>query len=105
MTSPLPIACTLTAEAYSERTTWIAKLNRESCRAYHQEDLTLELAYDIAAATQVRELVRREEECCAFLHFTLAEAAGEIHLRIVAPAEARDSTGALFAPFLDGLQA
>jgi len=105
MTPPLPIACTLTAEDYSERTTWIAKLNRESCRSHHQDDLTLELVYDIAASAQVRELVRLEEECCAFLRFTLADAAGEIHLRIDAPVEARDSVGVLFAPFLDGLQA
>jgi hypothetical protein len=104
MTIPLPIACTLTPGDYSERLTWIAKLNRESLRSFHQNDLTLELVYDISASSQVRELVQREQTCCAFLHFDVAETADAIHLRIQAPPGARDSTGALagalFAPFL-----
>jgi len=104
MTTPLPIACTLAPGDYSERLAWIAKLNRESLRSFHQDDLTLDLVYDIAAGGQVRELIRREEKCCAFLHFDVAETADAIRLRIEAPAEARDSTGALasalFAPFL-----
>jgi hypothetical protein len=50
----------------------------------------------------VRELVRRERECCAFLEFSLDVTTDAVHLRIAAPAEARVSAGVLLEPFLGG---
>lgn len=102
MTTLPPIACTLTSGDYADRLTWIAKLNRESLRSYHLEDLTLELVYDPMVGSQVRDLVEREEKCCAFLHFTVNETADAIHMRIEAPPDARYSARALFMPFLEG---
>lgn len=100
----LPIACTLGPEDYSKRLAWIGRLNRGSLRSYRSDDVTLELTYDIAANNEVRELIQREEKCCAFLHFTVAESPETIRLRIEAPPEALDSTDTLFAPFLEGIR-
>jgi hypothetical protein len=101
-----PVACTLSPEDYTERLAWIARLNRESLRSQRQEDLTLDLMYDVAARASVHELVRREAKCCSFLHFVITETADAIHLRIEAPEDVRDSTGTnvqvLFEPFLVG---
>jgi hypothetical protein len=99
-----PIACTLTSTDYADRLAWIGTLNRESLRSHRQIGATLELVYDPTASARVRELVRREEKCCAFLRFSIDETSDAIHLLIQAPPEARDSaaalTGTLFAPFL-----
>lgn len=100
-TSPL-IACTLTPGAHADRVTWIADLNRAFLRSHHQDDLALELVYAPGAAQQVRDLVQREQECRAFLRFTLHEAADAVRLRIEAPADARDAVDVLFAPFFEG---
>ena len=100
MTTSIPIACTLDAGAYADRVAWIAALNRDALRASRQRDLTLELTYDPSAAERVRELVRREQACCAFLSFGLKEAADGLVLRIVAPEKTRDAVDAFFAPFL-----
>jgi len=105
MTTP-PIACTLAPEDYADRLAWIGRLNRESLRSHRLDGVTLELVYDGTASGQVRELVRREERCCAFLRFSMDETGSAIRLLIEAPVEACDSTGTitstLFAPFLAG---
>jgi|GEM_PF-992958 len=102
-TSPATIACTLTPGARADRVRWIAALNRAHLRSHHRHDLALELTYAPAAAAQVRRLVREEQACCAFLRFDLTEAATGVHLRIEAPAEAREATGLLLEPFLSGV--
>jgi hypothetical protein len=90
-TTSLPIACTLDAGDFSERVRWIAALNRDVLRAHARHDLVLELRYDPAAADRVRELVRREQRCCAFLAFAVEETTDAVVLRITAPPEARDA--------------
>lgn len=102
MTTSLPIACTLTPDAHAARTTSIAELNRAFLRAHHREERALTLVYAPDAAARVRELVRRERECCAFLRFDVAEASGSVTLRVEVPAEADEAAGALLAPFLAG---
>ncbi len=105
MTTP-PIACTLASDDYADRLDWIGRLNTASLRSHRQDGVILELVYDPTAGGQLRELVRREEKCCAFLRFRIDETGDAIHLLIEAPAEACDPTGAqtstLFAPFLAG---
>jgi hypothetical protein len=100
MTTSIPIACTLDAGAYAGRVRWIAALNRAALRAHDQRDLTLELRYDAAAEARVRELVRREQQCCAFLTFVVDASADVVVLRITAPPETRAALDAVFAPFL-----
>lgn len=93
------IACTLTQRDFKERVRWIRNLARGSLREARREPLALHLRYDTAAAVRVREMVRKEEACCAFLHFDLREDAGGVHLSITAPEEAREAANELFAHF------
>jgi hypothetical protein len=100
-TSPrIPIACTLTGGNFRDRLAWIAELARESLQSYEQRDLVLELRYDLAAAERVREMVRKEQQCCAFLTFDLRQDARTVHLTITAPEEARGAAEMLFEQFV-----
>lgn len=97
-----PIACTLSANEHADRTAWIAALNRSSLRSHRHDGLLLVLEYAPDAAPQIRDLVEREQQCCAFLAFHVYESAHGVRLRIEAPAEALDEAERLFAPFLTG---
>jgi hypothetical protein len=44
----------------------------------------------------VRDLARREKECCPFLEFSFAHRDGALELRVTAPAEAQDLLEAVF---------
>ena len=80
----------------------IAELNRTFLRRHRRDGLTLELDYAAGAAAQVRELVRREAECCPFLYLKLVEAGNAVRLRVRAPAKTGDAATSLIAPFLAG---
>src|SRR6185437_17082945 len=95
-----PIACTLGAGAYRERLAWIAELNRSALQSARREDARLILTYDPRVTVRVREMIRREQECCAFLAFKLTEDEKELTLAVTAPQAARDALDALFGPFL-----
>lgn len=43
----------------------------------------------------LRDLARREKECCPFFEFSFAEEGGELELRITAPAEAQATLDAM----------
>jgi hypothetical protein len=95
-----PIACTLQGGSYQERLVWIAELTRNGLRSHSRTDLVLDLRYAAEVAARVREMVRKEEECCAFLAFELAEADGEVRLTITAPEKAREVADGLFEQFV-----
>jgi hypothetical protein len=97
-----PIACTLGTGAYRERLAWIGELNRSALQSARREGARLILAYDPRAAVRVREMIRREQECCAFLDFELNEDEKELTLAITAPEAATGTLDALFDPFLTG---
>ena len=99
----IPIACTLGADDYAERLGWITALNRSSLRAHRRDGLALELDYAPDAAAQVRELVAREQACCAFLAFHLHDTLHGVHLTVTAPTEAGEALDAVFSPFLVGV--
>ena len=94
-----PIACTLPSGEFSERMVWIADLNRASLLQHHHQDLRLELVYARDATAQVHDLVRREQQCCAFLTFTIREDADGVRLLIEAPESARAAATELFEQF------
>jgi hypothetical protein len=96
-----PIACTLGPGAYRERLAWITALNRSAVRRVRREGARLVLAYDPVAGSSVREMVRRDQECCAFLDFKLIEDEKELTLVITAPETAREAL-AVFDPLLTG---
>ena len=97
-----PIACTLGAGAYQERLAWIAELNRSELQSSRREGARLILTYGPGAGRRIREMMRREHECCAFLGFELNEDEKGLTLVITAPEAAWDALDAVFDPFLTG---
>ena len=97
-----PIACTLGAGAYWKRLAWIAELNRAALQSSRREGSRLILTYSADARGRVRDMVRRERQCCAFLDFELSEDEKGLTLVIAAPEAAWDTLDAVFDPFLTG---
>jgi hypothetical protein len=95
-----PIACTLQGGSYQERLAWIAELARDGLRGVSREDLRLELRYAPDVASRVREMLGKEQECCAFLNFELTETGEDVRLTITAPERAREVADALFEQFV-----
>ena len=97
---PSPIACTLAPGAFKARLASIAALNSDALRKHVRRDLVLELNYAPEARERVREMVRNEQQCCAFLGFDLHEDANEIRLTVTAPETAPEAADTLFEPFI-----
>ena len=93
----LPIACTLTGASLAERAEWLRRLGAAALIDGRRMGDRLDLVFRSEAADDVRELVRAERECCAFLDFDLDDAAGRVGLKITGPPEA--------GPVLDGMLA
>lgn len=96
----MPIACTLTVGDYKERLAQIAELARDALRSHERNGLVLTLRYDAAAAERIREMVRREQDCCAFLTFDCREEGDEVAVTISAPESARIAAETLFEQFV-----
>lgn len=47
----------------------------------------------------MRELIRREQQCCAFLEFELHAEDDIVRLVVTAPEEAREAAELVFEPF------
>jgi hypothetical protein len=94
-----PIACMLDAGDFKNRIAWIADLNRRALVGSRRDDLRLELTYAPHAIQDVRELVRREQHCCAFLDFDLRQDDDAIRLVVTAPETAREAAEFVFEPF------
>jgi hypothetical protein len=95
-----PIACTLQPGDYRERVAWIAELARDGLLGMSRDDLRLELRYARRVADRVREMVGKEQSCCAFLDFELSESNDGVRLTITAPERARAVADALFEQFV-----
>ena len=94
-----PIACTLGNDALRDRRRWIAELTRDALCGHRRDDLVLHLHYRSEAADRVREMVRLERACCAFLTFEVGERPDYVLLTITAPETAREVAGAMFDQF------
>ncbi|MFC4171534.1 hypothetical protein ACFOYU_05610 [Microvirga sp. GCM10011540] len=94
-----PFACSLNPGEYRNRVDWIEALAKQSLRSARREGLSLHLTYGPEAAQVVRDLVRKEQTCCAFLRFGMREDAAGVHLSVTAPERARDAADLLFAQF------
>ena len=95
----LTIACTLGAGDFKERVAGIRDLARRSLLASRREPLRLSLTYGPGALEDVRDLVAKETECCAFLNFDLRDDGGAVSLTITAPVAASAAADELFAHF------
>ncbi len=95
-----PIACTLAAGNFKDRMAWIGELTCDALRSHERQDLVLDLRYAPEAAGRVREMVRKEQECCSFLTFAMGEGLDEIRVTITAPEAARKAADELFEQFV-----
>jgi hypothetical protein len=95
----LAIACTLGAGDFKARVSGIRDLARRSLQTSRREALRLHLTYGPEALEEVRDLVAKESECCAFLRFDLRHNDREVALTITAPASAAAAADELFAHF------
>lgn len=96
----VPVACTLDFASFRERLEWIARLNRDALLDTRREGRRLAMTYRADHVDRVRELVRRERTCCAFLGFRLDVGGDVTRLVIEAPDSAGDALDAIFEPFL-----
>ncbi|WP_179040451.1 hypothetical protein [Rhizobium leguminosarum] len=94
-----PIACTLDAGDFKNRTAQIEALASRHLRHLTRQRLSIELTYASEALSELRDLVLKEKECCAFLDFDLREDRDSVRLRITAPETARDAADTLFTHF------
>ena len=94
----VPVACTLGASDFKSRVAWIADLNRRALRSQRRDDLRLELTYASEARDAVLDMVRGEQECCAFLNFEVHDEPGAVRVVIQAPERAREAPKPLSAP-------
>ncbi|WP_454561591.1 hypothetical protein [Mycobacterium haemophilum] len=92
------VACELASADHQNRLTWIKELNAAALRDYRRLGSRIELTYAPSAAVRVREFVRREQECCPFIDFTIQSAEKAVILVIEAPQSAGEVADALFAP-------
>jgi hypothetical protein len=95
----LAIACSLGAGDFEVRVADIRGLAKRSLRTSRREPLRLHLTYDPEAFDEVRDLVAKESECCAFLSFDLRHDEREVTLSITAPVAATAAADELFAHF------
>ena len=93
----LPIACTLSASGLAERQEWLRRLGAESLLDGRRTGDGLALQFDATAEGRVREWIRAEQECCAFLSFGLSPANDKLRVSVTGPPGAE--------PVLDGLLA
>jgi hypothetical protein len=94
-----PIACTLSHDDLRQRFAAIAALTRESLISHKRDGLSIHLHYKIAAAPAVKEMVRKEQECCPFLTFHLHESNSELRLTVNTPESTRAFADSLFDQF------
>ena len=94
-----PIACTLTADAFRDRTEALAALAaralRERAPIPGGERLTF--LGDAVAERELRAAVDAERTCCAFLDLELRRDGDRLVLDVTGPADARPLITELFA--------
>jgi hypothetical protein len=96
----LPIACTLTAEAMTDRLGFIEELARDGlvARESTAAGLRVHLRATVDVERRTRQLIAAESSCCSFLTFALEHVDGELVLDISGPADARTAIDLFFAP-------
>jgi MerR family transcriptional regulator, copper efflux regulator len=92
-----PIACSLTARGRRERRDEAAALLERSLIARESVEGGVRLRVRRDSEDELRDLVRREQECCPFFRFSFRDEGAEVVLDATAPAEARELLDELFA--------
>ena len=97
-TLTLPSRGRAAALLLASRAVWIRGILGRHLKKVVRSPLTLYLLYATEAASDVCEMVRKQE-CCAFLHFDLSVDDDVVHLLITAPEAAREAADMLFDHF------
>lgn len=87
--------CSLPADDLRGRVDELRGLMARPLLAHRRDGRVLHLSFDPAAEADVRRAVAAEEQCCAFLAFTVRAGAEAVEVDVVAPEGAE--------PVLDGL--
>ena len=95
-----PIACTLGTDDLGQRLAWIRQVTDRSLVSHQLDAATLRLTYRNDALQDLEQIVAKERECCAFLHYTLETSTDVVRLTIRAPADAASQARWLFDQFL-----
>jgi hypothetical protein len=101
MTTPLPLACTLTADELPARLDEIRAVSRAALRAKTVTGTRAVLRFDPLPGIRARltAIVAAEARCCAFLTMTLADEDDALRLTIDAPTDAGPVLAGLLASF------
>ena len=91
------IACSLSAEDQGERRSEAAALMERSLLAREPLEGGVRLRLRGDSESRLRDLIRREQECCPFFRFSFRDEGSELVLDATAPAEARELLDELFA--------
>jgi hypothetical protein len=96
----LPIACTLTSDAMTDRLAFLEKLAQDGLIARESSDagLRVRLRDTKDVERRTRQLIAAESSCCSFLTFSLERVAGELVLEIGGPDDARPVIDLFFSP-------
>jgi hypothetical protein len=94
-----PIACTLSPEQYTARTTDLAALAARALRSREQTADGERLTFEDSAETEreLRAAIAAEASCCSFLRMDLQRADAGLVLDIAGPRDARPIIAELFA--------
>jgi hypothetical protein len=94
-----PIACTLSAAQYHDRTGELAALAARALRSREQTADGERLVFADSADTEreLRAVIAAESRCCAFLRMDLQRADAGLVLDIAGPQDARPIIAELFA--------
>ncbi len=105
MQSPdAPVACTLAAGALQQRLAWIRRVTAQSLTAHRLDGATLHLTYRREAWPELEKIVAEEQQCCAFLRFSLRALRDGVELEIQAPGDAGHDVRWLFDHFLPAME-
>jgi hypothetical protein len=90
--SSLEIACSLTPADYAERLREFRRLFTTALLESRREPARLYLNLDPSAAREedVRDLLRREQECCAFFTFSVSAEPAATHVEAAVPMGAEE---------------
>ena len=85
--TPLEIACSLTPGDYAQRLREFRQFCATSLRETRREPARLHLSLDPAAlrAGELRDLLRREQECCPFFSFSVEASPESIRVEAAVP--------------------
>lgn len=91
--------CLLSQRLLQQRLNRIQQLAERFLLDQRRDGTTLRLRYALAAEGDLQELVAAEQDCCAFLDFSLHSADDHVELNITAPSRENELTRTLFAHF------